>query len=68
MTIFIPEANELPVVSPSVPAFIFSAVPLPIVFPVIVIDAATPDEVIPKTPPATAAVVPLLLKLPITLF
>ena len=64
----IPTTNELPVVSPSVPPRMLLAVELPIVFPDMVIEAAIPETLIPKTPPATAAVVPEEVKPPSTLF
>lgn len=63
-----PDATELPVVNAVVPALIFSAVALPIVFPLIVIEAATPEQLIPIIPPAIAAVGLALVKPPMTLF
>jgi hypothetical protein len=58
---FIPTAILDPVVVvPLIPALILSAVVLPIILFVIVIDAAAPLTLIPKTPPPIAAVFPEL--------
>ena len=64
----IPLTRELPVVRPVVPPLILSAAVLPIVFPLIVIEAAAPETLIPVILPATAAVVPLQVNEPNTLF
>ncbi|MBK8081425.1 MAG: hypothetical protein IPK25_14785 [Saprospiraceae bacterium] len=64
----IPVTKELPVVSPTVPPRMLFAVAFPIVFPVMVTDAAMPEIMIPDILPETAAVVPELVNAPIVLF
>jgi len=65
---WMPLTNDAPVVRPSVPPLILSAVVLPIVLLEIVIDAATPETIIPEMLPATEAVVPLHVQAPMVLF
>ena len=62
-----PAASVAPVEVPFVPACMLLAVLLPMVLLLIVREADTADTVIPKTPDATAAVVPVAIQAPIWL-
>lgn len=68
VVMLIPAQSEALVVKPAVPARILSAVVLPIVLPVIVSVAAAAETLMPKQPPATAAVAPALTIAPKELF
>lgn len=64
----IPLTIELPVVVPSTPPLILSAVVLPIVLPEIVMEVAAPETLMPIIAPAMAAVAPPDVNEPNVLF